>query len=486
MRDVQDAAAIVWFRRDLRVHDHPALVAARSGFARVVPLFVLDDALLRGRYASPARARFMLGCLGALDAELRDRGSGLVVRHGTPEEEVLAVARETGARAVLWTSDVAPYARRRDARVTEALRDAGVEARPHGGGYLVDPSRPRTQAGRPYTVFSRFHRAIEAVERRPVHRAPADLPPLPGALRKGRLPSAEALGLAGDGDVPEPVVEAGEPAARAALERWLGEDGIDHYADRPAPKTKSLVGMSRLGTSVLSPYLRWGCLSARECEERARRRGGAGAAAWTRQLAWRDFYAHQLLMFPANVRDEFQPRFRRALRWSDDAEALAAWKAGRTGYPLVDAGMRQLAATGWMHNRARLVVGSFLTKDLHIDWREGERHFARLLLDGEPAQNNGNWQWIASTGADPAPYFRRLFNPVTQQRKFDPAGSYVRRWVPELAGVPDDRLAEPWTMSAEEQRAAGCVIGADYPAPIVDHAHERRVAMERYGAVAGR
>ena len=475
---MDDAAAIVWFRRDLRVHDHPALLAASTGHARVIPLYVLDDALLHGRYASPARARFMLGCLRALDAALRERGSGLVVRHGRPKDEVVAVARAAGAAAVLWTSDVAPYARRRDARVTEALQAAGVAARPHGGGYLVDPSRPRTQGGTPYTVFSPFHRAIAGVERRPVLTAPDTLPPLPSRLPKGRLPSAAALGIDGDGDVPEPIVEAGEPAARAALERWLS-GGLEHYADRHD-------GVARIGTSVLSPYLRWGCLSARECEERAQRSGGAGAAAWTRQLAWRDFYAHQLLLFPANVRDEFQERYRRRLQWSDDADALEAWKAGRTGYPLVDAGMRQLARTGWMHNRARLVVGSFLTKDLHIDWREGERHFARLLLDGEPAQNNGNWQWIASTGADPAPYFRRLFNPVTQQRKFDPGGAYVRRWVPELAEVPDARLAEPWTMSEDEQRAAGCAIGVDYPAPIVDHAQERRVAMERYGAVAGR
>jgi deoxyribodipyrimidine photo-lyase len=481
MAGVEDAAVIVWFRRDLRVHDHPALMAAHAGFARVIPLFVVDDRLVRGRYASPARARFMLGCVRALDAALRERGSGLVVRQGTPEELVPAVAREGAARAVLWTSDVAPYARRRDARVAEALRAEGVQARPHGGGYLVDPSRVRTRAGGPYTVFSAFHRAIAAAERRPVHGAPEALPALPAGLRKGRLPGAEALRVADDGDVPEPVVAPGEPAARAALQRWLedGPDGIAHYADRQD-------GMSRRGTSVLSPYLRWGCLSARECEERAARRGGPGAAAWMRQLAWRDFYAHQLLMFPGNVREEFQERYRRRLEWSTDAEALAAWQEGRTGYPLVDAGMRQLARTGWMHNRARLVVGSFLTKDLHIDWREGERHFARLLLDGEPAQNNGNWQWIASTGADPAPYFRRLFNPMTQQRKFDPDGAYVRRWVPELARVPVGRLAAPWTMSHDEQRAAGCVIGVDYPAPIVDHAHERRVAITRYGALDAR
>jgi deoxyribodipyrimidine photo-lyase len=476
---VPASTAVLWFRRDLRVHDLPALVAANAQHDRVIPLFVLDDALLRGRYASPARARFMLGCLRALDAALRERGSGLVVRHGTPEDEVAALAREGGAEAVYWTSDVAPYARRRDTRATEALRDAGVDARPQGGGYLVDVSKPRTQGGKPYTVFSPFHRAIDKLGRRPVHRAPDALSPLPGGLRKGRLPSAEALGIADD-SVPEPIAEPGEAAARAALERWLADD-LDHYADRPAPKAKSLVGMSRLGTSVLSPYLRWGCLSARECEERALRHGGAGATAWTRQLAWRDFYAHQLLLFPGNAHHEFQERYRGTLQWSDEADALHAWQTGTTGYPLVDAGMRQLARTGWMHNRARLVVGSFLTKDLHVDWREGERHFARLLLDGEPAQNNGNWQWIASTGADPAPYFRRLFNPMTQQRKFDPDGTYVRRWVPELRDVPDDRLAEPWTMTDDEQRAAGCVIGTDYPAPIVDHAQERKVAMERYG-----
>jgi deoxyribodipyrimidine photo-lyase len=468
--------AIVWFRRDLRLHDHPALTAACAEHELVVPLYVLDDKLLHGRYASPARARFMLGCLRALDAALRELGSGLVVRHGVPEREVVAVAQETGAGAVLWSSDVAPYARRRDRDVTAALRDADVVAEPHGGGYLVDPSRPRTQGGKPYTVFTPFWRSIAEVERRPVHRAPAALPPLPSGLRKGRLPSAAALNI-DNSDVPAPVVEPGETAARAALERWLRAD-LHRYDERHD-------ALSDPGTSVLSPYLRWGCLSARECEECAQRHGGAGAEAFIRQLAWRDFYAHQLLMYPKNVGQEFQERYRDGLRWADDAEALAAWKVGETGYPLVDAGMRQLAQTGWMHNRARLVVGSFLTKDLHIDWREGERHFARLLLDGEPAQNNGNWQWIASVGADPAPYFRRLFNPMLQQRKFDPAGRYVRTWVPELADVPDAKLAEPWTMSDDEQAAAGCVIGTDYPAPIVDHAHEREVAKQRYGAAAG-
>ncbi|MBA3326880.1 MAG: deoxyribodipyrimidine photo-lyase [Solirubrobacterales bacterium] len=464
--------ALLWYRRDLRVHDHPALTRAVREFDRVVPVFVLDDALLGGRFASGPRTAFMLGCLRALDADLRALGSGLVVCHGRPEAELVALAADARAEAVLWTSDVAPYARARDARVTEALRDAGMQAVPQGGAYAVDVSEPRTQGGTPFIVFTPFFKRWRTLERRVVHPAPAELAPLPGTVARGRVPSLDALCL--QDDVVEPFREPGEQAARQALARWL--DGpMERYADRHDD-------VAGEGTSGLSPYLRWGCVSARECEEGAERRGGPGAEAWMRQLCWRDFYAHVLLLHPGNARHEFQERFRQ-LEWADDDEALEAWRAGCTGYPLVDAGMRQLARTGWMHNRTRLVVGSFLTKDLHLDWRHGEAHFERMLLDGEPAQNNGNWQWIASTGVDPAPYFRRMFNPVRQQRKFDPDGEYVRRWVPELRDVPVDKLAEPWTMSADEQAAAGCVIGRDYPAPIVDHAQERRRALDRYRAV---
>jgi deoxyribodipyrimidine photo-lyase len=468
--------ALLWYRRDLRVADHRALTLAVREFDRVVPVFVLDDALLHGRFASTPRTAFMLGCLRSLDEALRERGSGLVVRHGRPEQELVALAAEAGAQAVLWTSDVAPYARARDARVTSALRDAGVLARPQGGSYVVDVSKPRTRAGEPFTVFSPFHRHWLELERRTVHRAPAELPALPRALGEGRLPAVEDLGLACrpcEGAA-APFCEPGETAARAALRRWL-EGPIDAYGD-----THDL--LAEAGTSGLSPYLRWGCISAGECERRAARHGGDGARAWIRQLCWREFYAHVLLTHPGNARLEHQPRYR-DLEWVHDDDALEAWRAGRTGYPLVDAGMRQLARTGWMHNRARLVVGSFLTKDLHLDWRLGEAHFEALLLDGEPAQNNGNWQWVSSVGVDPAPYFRRIFNPMLQQRRFDPDGVYVRRWVPELRDVPDERLVEPWTMSGEEQAAAGCVIGRDYPAPIVEHAQERRRAMERYQAV---
>ncbi len=468
------STALLWFRRDLRVADHPALTLAAREFDRVIPVFVLDDTLLQGRFASAPRTRFMLGCLHALDTALRDCGSGLVIRHGAPEDELVKLADETGAGAVLWTSDVAPYARARDRRVTIALSDAGVRAQPQGGTYVVDISKPRTQVGKPFTVFSPFHRRWLDLERRTIHRAPSELPALPGSLRKGRIPSVDALDVDGH-DLPEPLCEPGEPAARKALTRWL-DGGLKTYDD-----THDLVADEH-GTSGLSPYLRWGCISAAECESRAARRTGQGASAWIRQLCWRDFYAHVMLTHPGNAHHEFQPRYR-DLEWVEDDDALEAWRTGTTGFPLVDAAMRQLARTGWMHNRARLVVGSFLTKDLHLDWRLGEAHFEALLLDGEPAQNNGNWQWVSSVGVDPAPYFRRIFNPMLQQRKFDPDGVYVRRWVPELRDVPDDKLVEPWTMTGDEQAAAGCVIGSDYPAPIVEHAVERRRAVERYQAV---
>jgi deoxyribodipyrimidine photo-lyase len=230
--------------------------------------------------------------------------------------------------------------------------------------------------------------------------------------------------------------------------------------------------------SRLSPYLHFGCLSPREVEHRLP--DGEGAAAYRRQLCWRDFYAHVIGHYPANARSEFQARYRGSIRWSRAERRFEAWCDGRTGYPAVDAGMRQLRREGWMHNRARLLVGSFLTKDLGIDWRWGERWFMRLLLDGDEASNNGNWQWIASVGVDPQPAFRRIFNPARQQERFDPGGEYVRRYVPELADVPDAYLSEPWTMPAEVQENAGCHIGRDYPTPIVDHAQARREALDRY------
>ncbi|MDO8186727.1 deoxyribodipyrimidine photo-lyase [Conexibacter sp. JD483] len=492
-----DTTALVWLRRDLRLHDHPPLVRALAEHARVVPVFVLDPALLRGRFASGPRTAFLLACLRSLDDDLRARGSGLVVRVGRPERELVALAREAGASAVLWASDATPYALARDRRVRAALAEAEVEAVPGPGNFVADVGKPRTRGGTPFSVFTPFHRSWQQLERRPVHRAPAELPPLPSRVAKGSVPPLEELvgarvaadagalaagsgsrgGSASATDAPlgEPAVEPGEAAAREVAERWLDDHLPDYARDHDR-----LAG----GASQLSAYLRFGLLSPRELEQRAERRGGEGGAAFARQLAWRDFYAHVLLHNPANLRREHQERMRR-LRWEDDPDGLAAWQEGRTGFPLVDAAMRQLRGSGWMHNRARLVVGSFLTKDLQLDWRAGEAWFMRWLLDGDVASNNGNWQWIASVGVDPAPAFRRILNPALQQQRHDPDGAYVRRWVPELAGVPDELLSEPWRMTDEQQQAAGCRIGSDYPAPLVDHREERQRALARYRETAG-
>jgi deoxyribodipyrimidine photo-lyase len=455
--------AIVWFRRDLRVHDHPALTAAHREADRVVPVFVLDPRLLdAGRFPSANRAWFLLESLRELREALRERGGELFVREGRPEEVLAALVEETGAEAVHFASDVSPFAMARDKRV-----DAAVPTVRHPGNFVADVGVPRTSGGGPFAVFSPFHRRWAQLGRREVHGAPRSLA-VPSGLAAGRIPAAPAP----EASDPFPP---GEAAGRERLRRFLAGD-VEHYAGRH----DRLAG----GTSALSPYLHFGCVSARETEERARAKGGEGADAFVRQLAWRDFYAHVLLHHPRNARHAYKPQFDE-LDWADDADALDAWREGRTGFPVVDAGMRQLLAMGWMHNRARLITASFLTKDLHIDWREGERHFMRHLLCGDEAQNNGNWQWITSIGVDPAPYFRRMYNPMTQQMRHDPDGTYVRRWCPELADVPLEHLAAPWEMSEAQQEAAGCVIGRDYPAPVVDHKAERERAMERYRAVSG-
>ncbi len=450
---------LVWFRRDLRVHDHPALHGAGE---RAVGVFVLDPRLLEGagRYVSQPRAAFGLACVAELREALRARGGELLVRRGDPVTVLPALAGELGATAVRWTSDVSPLARRRDRAVTEALRAAGVTPAPQSGTYAADPSRTAPGA----TVFSPFHRAWEQQERRAVLPAPERFA-LPGSLEPGELPALAD-------PTPEPIAAPGERAARAALE---------HVVARVAPAYATRRGMVAGGSSELSPHLRWGTLSARELEERLIALPGRGPRVLRKELAWRDFNAHLLLARPESLRLGMTGR---QPRYDEAPERLAAWQEGRTGFPLVDAGMRQLAAQGWMHNRARMLTASFLVHDLHVHWRAGEEHFARLLYDGEPAQNALNWQWVAGVGADPGD-FLRVFNPVTQAREFDPDGGYVARWVPELAALPAELRFEPWAVPGLAAEGYGCVVGRDYPAPIVDHAAERREAIARFEA-AGR
>jgi deoxyribodipyrimidine photo-lyase len=460
--------AILWFRRDLRVHDHPALNAAKEGADRLVPVFVFDDRLIHGRHASGARTQFLLECLRDLDEGLQKRDTRLVIRHGPPEHELATLVRETGASELHFSADVTPFARDRGRAVASALADLDVELHAHPGQYVADsPAEVLTKAGKPQTVFSPYHRAWLDSGRRELLPAPRKLPPLPGGLAKGRIPPLESLGLEQEVDDPAP---GGEPAARRRMRAFLDGPVADYVDDHDA--------LGRDNTSRLSPYLRFGCVSPRELENNLPR--GEGPEAFRRQLCWREFYAQLLLHHPANARDEFRERYRGALDWNDSDDDFSAWCEGRTGYPLVDAGMRQLKHEGWMHNRARLVVGSFLTKDLGIDWRRGERWFMRLLLDGDEANNNGNWQWIGSVGVDPQPVYRRIYNPARQQERHDPDGTYVRRYVPELAKVPDRYLSEPWTMPEEVQRDVGCTIGSDYPEPIVDHREARERALARY------
>ncbi len=463
--------ALAWFRRDLRVHDHPALCAALAAHEQVVPVFCLDDRLLHGRHASGPRTAFLLECLADLGGQLAERGGRLVIRHGPPERELPALAVETGASEVHLTSDPSPYEALRGRRVRAALEQAGVTGRAHPGVSVVDDVRGiLTGPGRPYTVFTPFYRNWSGVRRRPVLDAPQRIP-VPAKTRHGRVPSLASLGLRQE--VAEPA-RGGESAGLARLAGFLDGAVLGYGSGRDQAGADA--------SSRLSPYLRFGCLSPRAVE--AALPPGEGAAAFRRQLCWRDFYQHVLVHHPGNAGQEFQPRYRGTLAWPGDDAAFTAWAEGRTGFPLVDAGMRQLRREGWMHNRVRLLAGSFLTKDLGIDWRRGEAWFMRLLLDGDQASNNGNWQWIASVGVDPQPAFRRIYNPARQQERFDPDGRYVRRYLPELARVPDQYLAEPWRMPPGEQERAGCRIGTDYPGPIVDHKQARQAALDRYRMAA--
>ncbi len=467
-----ERTAILWFRRDLRLHDHPALTSAIEAADRLLPLFVLDPRLLTGRYASPTRAWFLLGALSALRADLRSIGSDMVVRVGDPREVVPTMARAIGATDVVVSRDHGPYGRARDLAVADGLASGGVRWHPQRGVLIHEPDEVTTAKGTPFNLYSPFRRAWEALPRRAVVPAPTGLPPLPD-VDTGALPTIEELGL-DPGAMAEPahLPEPSERAARERLERWLRR-GIDGY----------VASRDRLddvdGTSRLSADLHLGLLSPLEVIQRADG-GGDGRRVFGNELVWREFYAHVLFHHPEVARRSFRPEFDR-VPWVDDPGALEAWREGRTGYPVVDAGMRQMLATGWMHNRARMITASFLTKHLLIDRRAGEAWFMRRLVDGDVASNNGGWQWSASTGTDAQPWFR-IFNPVLQGRRHDPEGGYVRRWVPELRSVPAAHIHAPWEMTTDEQIAAGCRIGIDYPAPIVEHAEARARALAVYGA----
>jgi deoxyribodipyrimidine photo-lyase len=404
--------------------------------------------------------------LRRLDEELHQRGSDLVVRSGDPIQALAALQEEVGAGAIFAEADHSPYARRRDRRAANSLP---LHFTP--GLTVHAPEAVVKMDGAPYTVFTPFSKAWLA-RPWPGEALPApDWIATPTDIRSEGIPSSPRL----SDQIP---FQAGEAEAQRRLAAFTEKTMASYGEDRNR--------MDLAGTSGLSPYLRFGMLSARQAasaarEAEAQAAEGAerrSAETWLNELMWREFYIAILYHFPEVRQTAFRPAMR-DLPWLNDAEDFAAWAQGRTGYPVVDAAMRQLQQTGWMHNRARMITASFLTKDLLVDWRWGERHFMQQLIDGDPAANNGGWQWTAGTGTDAAPYFR-IFNPVLQSMKFDPEGAYIRRFVPELANVPNEFIHQPWKMAVELQRQLGCLIGIDYPAPIVDHGMARERALAVY------
>ena len=466
--------AIVWFRGDLRVADHPALSMATAGARWVIPLFVLDERLMAGSTSAPARTWFLLRSLAELDASLRARGSGLLVQTGRPEDVVPRLAHETGAATVLATRDVTPFSHRRDQAVSAALERDGRRLRLQPGLLLAEPEAMLTAAGRPYSVFTPFWRALQQAPRRP-------LLPAVGAIRTPADLLAGSMGvtaaLAGR-EAPHPgLPEPGEPAAQRRLRAWV-LDGLPGYA----PGRDGLGGHA---TSRLGPDLHFGTLSPLQVESVALEVGET-AQPFVRQVAWREFYHHLLFHRREAVDGVADSPFMAVFRSEpDDPEAVAAWRDGRTGIPAVDAGMRQLAATSWLSNRARLVVASFLTRHLLMDYRIGERHFMRHLVDGDVANNTGGWQWTAGVGADPQPWFR-IFNPVLQGQRFDADGDWVRRWVPELGRVPSRYIHAPWAMPDHIATAADVRLGETYPRPIVELHEGRERALAAFRAAGDR
>ncbi len=444
--------SILWFRRDLRLHDHPALNAAveEAGADGVVPLFVVEPKLWED--AGDSRRRWLAANLRSLDEACNGR---LTVRMGEPEKVLAQVSREQKAATVHISRETTPHGRRRDERVRKSL---GQDARltETGTPYAIGPGVILNGSGTPYKVFTPFSRAWRD------HGWPAP------AERPKRIHWVDA---GSDDDAVRKITEAStghldfEVGEDAAMDRWADflDGPVDSYGtdrDRPAVD----------GTSRLSPYLKLGVLHPRTLLADLARKRSDGAGTYRTEIAWREFYADVLWHNPRSSWHDLRDALP-TMQYDDPSDAVEAWKAGRTGYPIVDAGMRQLLETGWMHNRLRMITASFLTKDLHVWWPVGARHFMDHLVDGDLASNNHGWQWVAGTGTDASPYFR-VFNPVTQGQKFDPDGAYVRRWVPELRHLSGKKTHEPWSTDGGYEH--------DYPQRIVDHAEERNEALHRY------
>lgn len=464
--------AIWWIRRDLRLDDNQALQRALELSPKVYPVYVVDPALIHSPRMGEERVAFFYAGVRALREKINQRGGQLTIRSGSPGEILPRVSTQVGARVIVAERDFTPYARKRDRAVAEQ-----VELILAPGLTIAHPDEIEKNAGGPYQVYTYYQKKWKAKFLAREISGRVELPEAPfpagGYTPSEKLPELEA-------DHPS-TWAAGEDAARETLDTFVsGQDApIFRYQenrDRP----------DREGTSRLSPYLHLGMVSIREAVAAAREALARApdqlslqsAETWLDELIWRDFYTAILYHFPRVLGDSFREEYRN-LPWRNDREKFQRWKDGETGYPLVDAGMRQLRQQGWMHNRLRMVTGSFLVKDLLIDWRWGEDWFMKNLLDADLAANNGGWQWVAGTGTDAAPYFR-IFNPTSQAEKHDPEGVFIRRYLPELRSVPDEYIHAPWEMPEDLQGEVGCVIGKEYPGPVVDHAQARERTLEVY------
>ncbi|MDJ0949830.1 MAG: deoxyribodipyrimidine photo-lyase [Alphaproteobacteria bacterium] len=480
------APIVVWFRQDLRLADNPALAAAAETGAPIAPLFILDEASEGLRPLGGASRWWLHGSLAALGDAIADRAPGhavapqLCLRRGPAADVLAQFVAEVGARAVYWNRVYEPEGVARDTRIKQSLRANGIEARSFQAGLLFEPGTIQSKSGTPLKVFTAFWRAClaagepDAPSAAPKAIAPVIPTPAGDKLSDWALrPSApDWAGGLRDSWTP------GETGAKRRLAHFLDAGLADYAQGRDYP--------GRSSVSMLSPHLHFGEIGPREVWYAVRHHAAAhgldrAAEAYLREIGWREFGYHLLFHNPAMETEPLRPEFAR-FPWRDDPAALSAWQRGRTGYPVVDAGMRQLWHTGWMHNRVRMVVASFLVKHLLIPWQQGEAWFWDTLVDADLASNTANWQWVAGSGADAAPYFR-IFNPTTQGEKFDAAGDYVRRWVPEIAGLPDRFIHAPSTAPEDILSAAGVWLGETYPAPIVDHKAARARALAAFESI---
>lgn len=467
-----DSPAIHWFRRDLRLTDNTALNAALAAHEQVIPVYILSEWKTRHRWCGAPRQEFLCGCLSSLARNLESRGGRLIVRQGRADDVLEKLIRETGATAIHFNRDPDPFGREMEKRIEKMAVRRGAKVFPHKDAALHERDEILTSAGTPFKVFTPFARAWEKLEKPSPGRTASRIE-VPAKIGSDKLPTLKTWGLANCADILTP----GENAARRRLGNFLGGPVLDYAAARDLP--------SACATSRLSQDLRFGTLSIREVHARcldARRnapgRGQRSVDVFINELIWREFCMHVLWFHPEVIETEMQEECRN-LAWREhwvpgvrpECEDLIRWREGRTGFPIVDADMRQLLASGFMHNRVRMIAAMFLTKDLRIWWMHGESHFMQHLVDGDIASNNGGWQWSASTGADAAPFFR-IQNPWSQCRRFDPDGGYIRRWVPELRDVPAKKFKSP----PED----GAPLARGYPAPMLDHAGAREAALAMF------